>query len=155
MRLSNWGQALDSKRGIMCKKIICFLILPLRLLLKLRRIQREAKRGGRHLKMEAGETLCFISVLFAVQRAFLVLALVRARFAFDLQQQVFIAFVGLVHLFRSMCFETPAVVFFKYSKYLYPGEGGNAIILIDRSLCLSSFKRVCGPCVFFFLNSFF
>lgn len=101
--------------------------------------------------MEAGETLCFISVLFTVRRAFLVLALAGARFAFDLQQQVFIAFVGLAHLFRSIpidCFETPAVFFFKYSKYLYPGEGGNAIILIDRSLCLSSFKQVCGPCVF-------
>lgn len=98
MRLSNWGQALDSKRGIMCKKIICFLILPLRLLLKLWQIQREAKRGGRYLKREAGETLCFVSALLAVQRAFLVLALVRACFAFDLQQQVFISFMGLLCL---------------------------------------------------------
>lgn len=49
--------------------------------------------------MEAEETLCFVSALLAGQRTFLVLALVRARFAFDLQQQVFIAFVGLVRFF--------------------------------------------------------
>lgn len=153
MRLSNWGQALDSERGIMCKKIICFLILPLRLLLKLRRIPREAKRGGRYLKMETGGTLCLVSVLLAVQRAFLVLALVRTRFAFDSQQQVFIAFVGSVRLLPSMRFETPAVIFFylfifKYSKYLYSGEGGNTIVFIDASFCLSSFKGVCGVCGF-------
>lgn len=137
MRLSNWGQALDSKKGIMCKKIICFLIffMSLRLLLKPRWVQREAEIGGRYPKMGAGGTFCFVSSPFAVRRAFRVVAMGRTRFAFC------VSFTATgIHCFPGLSPSFPIDAFWdavlEYSEYLYPQHWSNAMVLIATSFRL-------------------
>lgn len=152
MRLSNWGQALDSKRGIMCKKIICFLILPRRLLLKRRWIQREAKSGRRrHLKTGAGGTLCLVSILLAVPRAASARCEGEDALRWIYSNRFTLLCGGRLVAFPNQCVENSAVVC-KYSEYLYPGEGGSPV-LTDGLLCLHSFNQIHGM-LFFFLNCF-
>lgn len=128
MRLSNWGQALDSKKGIMWKKIVCSLIFFLqRLLLKLQQFRgRYLKKGGRRVP-----GLCQCKEL---------LVLGRALWAFHLQQH---CWVGSGLLYPSMWVWFFFFLFsnvldpFQVSKYVYC-----CLLKVDLSQQSNLWKRI-------------